>query len=84
MPDIRATALPLTLLVAWVLADHKNNAVAANYLALFAHRFDRRSYLHDPFRLVSNGVALAAGPAAATSPWFSTQPKQIGRERDAG
>src|SRR5664280_2166348 len=50
-PAIRATTeSPLTLLVTLVLADHQNDAVAADDLALLAHRLDRRSYLHDPFR----------------------------------
>src|SRR4051795_9359525 len=43
--------LALTLLVPRVLADHEDRAVAADDLALLAHRLDRRSYLHDPFRL---------------------------------
>src|SRR4051812_32680630 len=50
MPAIRAmSALPLTLLVPGVLADHEHRAVAADDLALLAHRLHRRSYLHDPF-----------------------------------
>src|SRR4051812_11937185 len=53
MPAMRAmTNLPLPLLVAWVGADHEHPAVAADDLALLAHRLDRRSYLHDPFRLM--------------------------------
>jgi hypothetical protein len=43
--------LPLTLLVTRVLTDHEDDAMAADDLALLAHRPDRRSYLHDPFRL---------------------------------
>jgi hypothetical protein len=35
-----------------VLADDENRSVTADDLALLAHRLDRRSYLHDPFRLV--------------------------------
>src|SRR3954451_15811059 len=50
-PAIRAKVLlPLPLLVSWVLADHEHPPVAADDLALLAHRLDRRSYLHDPFR----------------------------------
>src|SRR5215211_180633 len=51
MPAIRAMcgSLSLPLLVPGVLADHEDRAVAANDLALLAHRLDRRSYLHDPF-----------------------------------
>src|SRR5271170_610564 len=45
---MRELALPL--LVALVLADDQNRAVAADDLALLAHRLDRRSYLHDPFQ----------------------------------
>src|SRR5690349_22039251 len=53
IPAMRAmTALPLTLLVPRVLADHTHPPVAADDLALFTHRLDRRSYLHDPFRLI--------------------------------
>src|SRR3954452_8904312 len=46
------TSLPLPLLVPGVLADHEHPPVAADDLALFTHRLDRRSYLHDPFRLM--------------------------------
>src|ERR671914_512690 len=52
-PAIRAIwALPLALLVSRVLADHEHPSVAADDLALLAHRLHRRSYLHDPFRLM--------------------------------
>src|SRR5436190_5214280 len=52
IPAIRAICLlPLTLLVTRVLTDHEDDAVTADDLALLAHRPDRRSYLHDPFRL---------------------------------
>src|SRR4051794_12404030 len=52
IPAMRAMSLlALTLLVPRVLADHEDRAVAADDLALLAHRLDRRSYLHDPFRL---------------------------------
>src|SRR5688572_30391078 len=52
-PAIRAMArLPLPLLVTGVLADHEHPSVAADDLALLAHRLDRRSYLHGPFRLM--------------------------------
>src|ERR1017187_4616936 len=65
---MRALALPL--LVALVLADDQNRSVAADDLALLAHRLDRRSYLHDPFRrLGPSGSALAAVVAAATGSW---------------
>src|SRR5205823_10359994 len=40
--------------------------MAADDLALLAHRLDRRSYLHGPFRLESGAAALAAVAAAAT------------------
>src|SRR3954453_10045153 len=46
MPAIRATELPLTLLVTRVLADHENRAVAADDLALLTHGLDRGSDLH--------------------------------------
>src|SRR4051795_3506245 len=62
IPAIRAISLlALPLLVPWVLTDHEDRAVAADDLALLAHRLDRRSYLHDPFRLAySSDPALAA------------------------
>src|SRR6476660_8594093 len=41
--------------------------MAADDLALLAHRLDRRSYLHGPFRMESGDVALAAVAAAATA-----------------
>src|SRR5215210_4632868 len=51
-PAIRAMRpLPLPLLVTGVLADHEHPPVAADDLALLAHRLDRGSYLHVPFRL---------------------------------
>src|ERR671915_488581 len=54
-PAIRAIwALPLALLVSRVLADHEHPPVAADDLALLAHRLDRRSYLHDPFRFMDS------------------------------
>src|SRR5215213_4583382 len=49
-PAIRAKVLPLPLLVSRVLADHEHTAMAPDDLALLAHRLDRRSYFHDPFR----------------------------------
>src|SRR5215217_7604287 len=51
-PAIRAMASALPLLVPGVLADHEHPPVAADDLALLAHRLDRRSYLHGPFRLM--------------------------------
>src|SRR5918999_1506578 len=52
-PAMRAIVpLTLTLLVPWVLADHEHAPVATDDLALLAHRLDRRSYLHGPFRLM--------------------------------
>src|SRR3954465_9361702 len=54
IPAMRAMLdlLALPLLVPRVLADHEHPPVAADDLALFTHRLDRRSYLHDPFRLM--------------------------------
>src|SRR5215203_4081362 len=46
--------LPLTLLVTRVRADHQHAAVPADDLALLAHRLDRRSYLHGPFRFLGS------------------------------
>src|SRR3954465_4422331 len=50
-PAMRAIGFPLPLLVPRVLANHEDAAVPADDLALLAHRLDRRSYLHGPFRL---------------------------------
>src|SRR3954451_17175435 len=50
MPAIRAMLLALPLLVAGVRADAQHRSVAADDLALLAHRLDRRSDLHDSFR----------------------------------
>src|SRR6516165_9378997 len=74
-PAIRATGKsPLALLVTLVLADHQHHPVAADDLAFLAHRLDRRSYLHDPFRRLGSGeAALAAVAAAATSSWRSSR-----------
>src|ERR1700719_2545021 len=74
-PAIRATSRsPLALLVALVLADHEHHSVAADDLAFLAHRLDRRSYLHDPFRrLGSVDAALAAVAAAATGSWICSR-----------
>src|SRR3954452_381656 len=67
-PAMRAKVLflPLSLLVSRVLADDENPPVAADDLALLAHRLDRRSYLHGPFRLMIQTWALAAGTDNAT------------------
>src|SRR5215210_3377573 len=62
-PAIRAMRpLPLPLLVTGVLADHEHPPVAADDLALLAHRLDRGSYLHVPFRLASRREAQAERP----------------------
>src|ERR1039458_2755395 len=77
---MRVLALPL--LVALVLADDQNRSVAADDLALLAHRLDRRSYLHDPFRrLGSGGSALAAVVAAATKSWIRSRARVQPRVR---
>src|SRR5437588_8392727 len=66
---MRAISSPLPLLVALVLAYDEHHPVTADDLAFLAHRLDRRSYLHDPFRrLASRDRALAAARAAATQP----------------
>src|SRR4051794_41511873 len=69
IPAMRAMSLlALTLLVPRVLADHEDRAVAADDLALLAHRLDRRSYLHDPFRLrVTRPRRLSPPPGAAAT-----------------
>src|SRR5438445_5883995 len=80
---MRATSRsPLALLVTLVLADHEHHAIAADDLALLAHRLDRRSYLHDPFRrLGSGGPALAAVAAAATGSWTCSRARKRTRTR---
>src|ERR671931_1650873 len=67
IPAMRATSA-LPLLVTRVLADHEDRAMAADDLALLAHGLDRRPYLHVPLRLDSRAAAMAAVPAAATTP----------------
>src|SRR5215210_4677466 len=69
-PAMRAIfLLALTLLVSRVLADHEDPSVATDDLALLAHRLDRRSYLHDPFRACNpDEEALETGAVAATIP----------------
>src|SRR5919199_1233512 len=53
IPAMRAISRSaLALLVTRVLADDEHAPVAADDLALLTHRLDRRSYLHDPFRLM--------------------------------
>src|SRR3712207_3821451 len=62
-PAMRAMRpLPLPLLVTGVLADHEHPPVAADDLALLAHRLDRGSYLHVPFRLAVPSEALTVCP----------------------
>src|SRR5436190_15491201 len=76
---------PLTLLVTFVGADHEHHAVAADDLAFLAHRLDRRSYLHGPFRRLASGAsALAAARAAATGSWThpSAPARALGRTLD--
>src|SRR3954466_6284264 len=68
-PEMRAIVrLPLPLLVALVLADDKDPAVAPDDLALLAHRLDRRSYLHVSFREDPGGRARGAAAVPATTP----------------
>src|SRR3954470_14210253 len=68
IPAIRAISRsPLPLLVTGVLADHQDRAMAADDLALLAHRLYRRSYFHDPLRTGFLRGALDAGSDAATT-----------------
>src|SRR5680860_417041 len=60
-PSIRSW-LSLPLLMVRVLADNQHLTLAANYLALFAHRFDRRPYLHDSVPLISVHSLDTDGP----------------------
>src|SRR4051812_17666782 len=81
----QSSSLPLSLLVSRVLADDENPPVAADDLALLAHRLDRRSYLHGPFRLMIQTWALAAGTATATlrrNGKFRRAQRPRGPERD--
>src|SRR5215218_2336704 len=69
IPAMRAISSPLALplLVARVLADDEDRPMAADDLALLAHRLHRRSYLQwIPFGSGSVGPALEAVLAAAT------------------
>src|SRR5436190_1721615 len=93
MPAIRAISRsPLPLLVPGVLADHEDRAVAADDLALLAHRLDRRSYLHDPFRLGVNQrrrlwpphEAAATGRGRAPADCVGAQAKHDSRGVPAG
>src|SRR3954462_13075940 len=86
-PAMRAKVLflPLSLLVSRVRADDENPPVAADDLALLAHRLDRRSYLHGPFRLMIQTWALATGKATATlrrNGKFRRAQRPRGPERD--
>src|SRR5919206_678273 len=64
IPAMRAIRRsPLALLVTRVLADDEHRSVAADDLALLAHRLDRRSYLHDPFRLEDQRSRLWPPPS---------------------
>src|ERR1039457_1242422 len=75
-------ALSLPLLVTLVLADDQHHSVAADDLALLAHRLYRRSYLHDPFRRLGSGdPALAAVVAAATWSWRCSHARKLPRIR---
>jgi hypothetical protein len=49
--------------------------MAPDDLALLAHRLDRRSYLHGPFRLIPSDPALAAVVAAATESRMAARDK---------
>src|SRR3954468_18336406 len=69
IPAMRAiSGSPLTLLVTRVLADDEHRSVAADDLALLAHRLDRRSYLHDPFRLQNQRGRLCPPPSGLPLP----------------
>jgi hypothetical protein len=63
-PAIRAiarSALTLTLLVSGVLTDHQDRAVAADDLALFAHRLYGSSNLHCSGLVSNTGLPHVPG-----------------------
>jgi hypothetical protein len=70
-----------------IRADDKDPALAADDLALFAHRLDRRSYFHARFALVVSDFqwflnpALATGTVAATAVRGAAQHKKWRYER---
>src|SRR3954447_2020926 len=75
MPAIRAIALPLPLLVARVGADDQHRSMAADDLALLAHRLDRRSYLHEPLLEDWRTRAQDRDPAAGATREHSEAPQ---------
>src|SRR3712207_2439720 len=85
-PAIRAMRpLPLPLLVTGVLADDEHPPVAADDLALLAHRLDRGSYLHVHFRLaVPGGGADGLSAAAAILRRSGRTPRPDRPGRDVG
>src|SRR6478609_7637064 len=86
IPAMRAIGdrLPLPLLVPRVLADHEHPTVTADDLALFTHRLDRRSYLHDPFRLmIQTGWLWWPGWPPLPCPRSGHTQKPPGSERDS-
>lgn len=62
----RASVLTLALLMAWVLADNHNPAVAANDLAVVADLLNAWLYLH-----VGSLYSLSSYPRDAVSRYFS-------------
>jgi hypothetical protein len=70
-------SLALTLLVARVLADDVNLAMATDDLALVAHLLDRRTYLHLSFLpvvLIRTG-STGGEPGGASSRYVFAQPQ---------
>ena len=57
-------SLALTLLMARILADDEDLAMASDDLALVAHLLDRRTYLHILFLSVDVIPSIPARPAA--------------------
>src|ERR1700728_2884924 len=85
-PAIRAICeLALSLLVTLVLADDEYRFVAADNPALLAHRLDRRSYLHDPFRLVpATRLSLPGRPPLPRRGLCPSAPSFARFEQDSG
>src|SRR2546423_1629328 len=87
----RDESLALPLLVARIGADHKHPPVAADDLALLAHRLDRGSYFHAGLSSRLSWIETVASArlwrpqgVAATALKIGTQPELLRCERTEG